>query len=100
MKDNKDRLTTAWQAHQGFEALVTQIETYLVYSHFTKKLIPGRELINAFLICIKQTGCYQPGYDRWELLPTAQKRVWADTTYWWKKEHIRLNPTISARQAE
>ena len=64
VKYNKDRLTTAWQPHQGFEALVAQIETCLVYSHFTKKLIPDRELIDAFLICIKQMGCYQTGYDR------------------------------------
>ena len=58
VKDNKDRLTTAWQPHQGFEALVAQIETCLVYSHFAKKLIPDEELIDAFIIVIKKTGCY------------------------------------------
>ena len=61
VKDNKDRLTTAWQPHQGFEGLVAQIKTCLVYSHFAKKLIPDKELIDAFLIAIKQTGCYQTG---------------------------------------
>ena len=40
VEDNKDRLSTAWQPHQGFEALVAQIKTCLVYSHFAKKLIP------------------------------------------------------------
>jgi hypothetical protein len=99
VKDNKDRLTTAWQPHQGFEALVAQIETCLVYSHFARKLIPDGELIDAFLICIKKTGCYQTGYDRWELLPAAQKKVWADTKFWWKKEYLRVKPTVSARQA-
>ena len=51
-----------WQPHQGFEALDAQIKTCLVYSHFAKKLIPDGELIDAFLICIKQTGYYQTGY--------------------------------------
>ena len=81
VKDNKDGLTTVCQPHQGFETLVAQIETCLVYSHFAKKLIPDGELIGVFLICVKQTGCYQTGYDRWELLPAAQKQVWADTKY-------------------
>ena len=63
VKDNKDRLTIAWQPHQDFQALVAQIETCLIYSHFAKKLIPDGELIDAFLICVKQTGCYQTGYD-------------------------------------
>ena len=70
-KDNKDRLTTAWQPHQGFEALVAQIEACLVYSHFAKKLIPDGVLIGTFLICVKQMGCYQTGYDCWERLPAA-----------------------------
>ena len=99
MKDNKDRLTTAWQPHQGFEALVAQIETCLVYSHFAKKLIPDGELMDAFLICIKHMGCYQTRYNRWELLPAAQKRGWADTIYCWKKEIFCMKSTISARQA-
>ena len=97
MKDNKDRLTTAWQPHQGFEALVAEIETCLVYSHFAKKLIPDGELIYAFLICMKQTGCYQTGYDQWELLPCAQTQVWVDTKYWWEKEYLRAKPTLSTR---
>ena len=54
VKDIKDRLTTAWQPHQSFKALVVQIETCLVYSHFAKKLIPDGELIDACLLCIKQ----------------------------------------------
>ena len=53
--DNKNRDTTAWQSHQGFEALVAQIENCLVYEHFTKKPIPNEDLINAFLIVIKKT---------------------------------------------
>ena len=57
------------------------------------------ELIDAFLVCIKQTGCYQTGYDHWELLPASQKRVWADTKYWWKKEYLRVKSTMLARQA-
>ena len=44
--------------------------------------MPNGELIDAFLVCIKQTGCYQMGYNQWELLPDAQKQVWADTKYW------------------
>ena len=32
VKDNTDRLTTVWQLHQGFKALVAQIKTYLVHS--------------------------------------------------------------------
>jgi phage terminase small subunit len=99
VKNNKDRLTIVWQPHQGFEALVAQIETCLVYSYFAKKLIPDGELIDAFLIYVKQTGCHQIGYDRWELLPAAQKTGWADTKYWWKKKYLRAKPTISARQA-
>ena len=43
--------------------------------------------------------CYQTGYDRWELLPAAQKRVWAGTKHWWKKEYFHMKPTILARQA-
>ena len=61
VKDNKDRLTTAWQPHRGFEALVAQIKTCLVYRHITKKLILDEELIDVFLIILKQTGCYQTG---------------------------------------
>jgi hypothetical protein len=57
VKVNKDGLTTAWQPHLGFEALTAQIETCLVYGHFAKKVIPDKDLINAFLIGIKQTGC-------------------------------------------
>ena len=41
------------QPHQGFEALVAQIETCLVYSHFMKELIPHLDLIDVFLIVIK-----------------------------------------------
>ena len=48
---------------------------------------------------MKQTGCYQTGCNQWELLPAAQKRVWADTKYWWKKEYLRVKPTMSAHQA-
>ena len=81
VKDSKGRLTTAWQPHQGVEALVAQIETCLVYSHFAMNIIPDGELIDAFLICIKQTGCYQTGYGRWELLLATQKRVWVDSKY-------------------
>ena len=81
VEDNKDRLKTAWQPHQGFEAIVAQIETCLVYSHFTKKPIADGELIDVFLICVKQTGCYQTSYDRWELPLLSQRRVWADTKY-------------------
>jgi hypothetical protein len=44
-------------------------------------------------------GCYQTGHDRWKLLPDAQKRDWADTKYWWKKEYLRVKPMMSARQA-
>ena len=36
VKYNKDRLSTTWQPHQGFKALVAQIETCLIYSHFAK----------------------------------------------------------------
>ena len=71
----------------------------LVYSQFAKSHIPDGVLIGAFLICVKQTGCYQTGYDCWELLPAAQKIVWVDTKYWWKKEYLCVKPTISARQA-
>ena len=35
-EENKEKLTTALQPHQIFEALVAQIETCLVYSHFVK----------------------------------------------------------------
>ena len=58
-KDNKDRLIITWQPHQYFKALVAQIETYLVYIYFTKKVIPNKNLIKAFSIVIKQTGCCQ-----------------------------------------
>ena len=43
-----------------------------MYGHFAKKVIPSEDLIDAFLIVIKQTGYYQVGYDRWELTPEAQ----------------------------
>jgi hypothetical protein len=69
VKDNKDRLTTAWQPHQGFEALIAQIETCLVYSHFAKKLITDVELKDAFLICIKKNG----------LLPNRSRPMGATT---------------------
>ena len=65
VKDNKDELSTACQPHQVFEALVAQIKTCLVYSHLSKKLILNGELVDAFLLCIKQACCYQTGYDRW-----------------------------------
>ena len=68
VKDNKDRLTIAWQPRQGVEALITQIETCLMYSHFVKKAIPDGDLSETFLIVIKWTGCYETGYNRWELL--------------------------------
>ena len=42
VKENKDMLTTVWQPHQGFEALVAQIKTCLVYSHFVKQHPTGR----------------------------------------------------------
>ena len=75
VKYNKDRLATAWQPHQGFEDLVAQIETCLVFSRLAKKLIPDKELIDAFIVIIKKTGCYQTGYDRRELLLVGQKLV-------------------------
>jgi hypothetical protein len=99
VKDNRDRLTTAWQPHQGFEALVAQIETCLVYGHFAKKVISNEDLIDAFLIVIKQTGCYQVGYDRWELIPEAQRGSWTNAKFWWKREYLRVKPSMAARQA-
>ena len=81
VKDNKDRLTTAWQPHHWFEAPVVQIETYLVYSHVTKKCIPDSEFIDTFLICNKQTGCYQTGFNPCEMFPDAKKICLADTNY-------------------
>ena len=78
---------------------VAHIETCLIYSHFTKKLAPDGELIDAFLVCIKHTGCYQTDYNWWELLPAAQKRGWADTIYWCKKKYLHIKPALSACQA-
>ena len=40
VKDTKGVLTTAWQPHQDFEALVAQIKTCIVFSHFAKKTHP------------------------------------------------------------
>ena len=58
VKDNKTRLTAAWQPYQGFEAPVAHIETCLVYGHVAKKVIPDKDLTNALFIIIKRTGCY------------------------------------------
>ena len=73
VKDNKDRLTTAWQPQQGFEALIAQIETCLVYGHFSKKVMPNKDLINTLFVVIKEMGCYQVGYNMWELIPENQR---------------------------
>ena len=58
VKDNKDRLSAAWQPHQRFEALVAHIETCLVYGYFTEKVISDEDLIDMFLIVITLTGYY------------------------------------------
>ena len=55
VKDNTDRLTTAWQPYQGFEVPVAQIKMYLVYIHFAKKVIPNRDLVKTFLILTEPT---------------------------------------------
>ena len=49
-----------------------------MYSHFAKKFIPDEDLIDAFLVVIEQTGCYQTGYDKWELLPENRRQVWEE----------------------
>ena len=67
VKDNKDRPTTAWQSHQAFKAFVFQIKMYLLYGHSSKEVIPNEDLVDAFLIVIKQRACYQGGYYTWEL---------------------------------
>ena len=95
MKDNQDRLTTYWQSHQGFEALVAQIEVCLVYGHFAKKSITDDDMIDAFIIVIKRTGCYSVGLDKWELL---ENQRWVDCKFWWKKEYLRTKTTITAQQ--
>ena len=81
-EDNKDRLTAACQPHKGFKDLVAQIKTYLVYSHFTKKVIPNEDLINAFLVVIKQKGCYQVGDNTGELTPEAQWTSRTNAKFW------------------
>ena len=60
VKDNRYRLTTDWQPHQGFEALVAQIEVCLVYGHFAKKSIPDDDLIDAFIIVGKHATHRRP----------------------------------------
>ena len=64
VKDNKDRLTAAWQPHQGVKVLVAQIKTCLVYGHFAYKVIPDKDLIDALLTVITRMGCCQVGYNR------------------------------------
>ena len=69
-----------------------------MYSHFVKKSIPDKVLIEAFLIVIKWTGCYQTRCCRWELLPENRQQVWVDIQFWWKKEYLQVKPTLSACQ--
>ena len=76
VKNNKDRLTSAWQPHQGFQAFIAQIETCLVYGHFAKTIIPDKDVTDALLIVIKQTGHYQVRYDRLEVNPEAEWTNW------------------------
>ena len=89
-KDNKGMLTrtAAWQPYQGVEALKAQIKTCLVYDHFAKKVIPDKDLTNALFVVIKQIGCYQVGYDRWEFIPSDERTNWINTNLWWKKKYL------------
>ena len=40
-----------------------------------------------------------PSHDRWELIPEAQRTSWTNTKYWWKREYLRVKPSMAARQA-
>lgn len=83
VRDNKDILATTWHPHQNFEALVVKIKMCLVCSPSVKKVILDKDLIKAFLPVIKQRGCYQIGYNMWELLPEKKVRqIWSDKTIW------------------
>ena len=87
VKNNKNRLTTTWQPHQGFKANIAQIKMCLVYSHFLENT-SYKDLNKAFLLVIKWTGYYQTGYTRWEILLENRQQVWPDTEFWWKKEYL------------
>ena len=47
----------------------------LVYGHFAKKSISDNDLIDAFIIVVKKTGCYSVGLDKWEVL---ENQRWVD----------------------
>ena len=64
VKDNKDMLTVAWQPHQESEVRMAQIKTCLMYGHFSKKVIPAKDLIDTLLIVIQRMGSYQVRYNR------------------------------------
>ena len=61
--------------------------------------VPNADLIDTLIVVIKQTGCYQVGIERLELLQEDQRMKLINTKFWWKKENLRVKPSMLAVQS-